>query len=134
MIGLTQDELHRLALFNLHTLVHPALKVQQMRLAPPDSADLAKGVGFFHFIETGHGLEASCLLLAPIWDTLRSLVHGELRVVVPNPASCMFCGADDLMTLAMMTGLARSTKAESGASGLSDLAFTVCADGRVMQC
>jgi hypothetical protein len=129
---LTADELRMLAANNLHKRVYPVLKVQQMRLAPPGSQDPGDGTGFFHYIETGDGMEASCLLIGPLWDTFKSLVAGELRIVVPNQDMCMFCGTGDALTLRMMSDIGRDTKAESGMRGLSDQVLTVDPKGQLL--
>ena len=130
-LGVTADELYTLAGDNLYRLVHPVLRVQQMRLVPPGGADTGKGMSFFHYLETGGGTEAACLLLAPIWASVKHLLVGPVRIVVPTQSVCMFCGADDAMTFAMMCDIARDTKAEAGASGLSDLIFTIDTQGLI---
>jgi hypothetical protein len=130
-LGVTTEKLYTLAGDNLYALVQPVLRVQQMRLVPPGGADADKGMSFFHYLETGGGMEASCLLLAPIWASVKHLLVGPVRIVVPTQSVCMFCGADDAMTFAMMCDIARDTKAEAGASGLSDLIFTIDAQGLI---
>ena len=130
-LGVTTDKLLTLAAEHLYALVHPVLRVQQMRLVPPEGADTGKSMSFFHYLETGGGMEASCLLLAPIWGSVKHLLVGPVRIVVPTQNVCMFCGADEPMTLAMMCDIARDTKAEAAASGLSDLIFTVDAQGLI---
>jgi hypothetical protein len=74
-------------------------------------------------------MEASCILLAPVWESARDQVLGPLRIVVPTANTCMFCGADDPLALATMCNVARDAKAQAGALGLSDLIYTVDANG-----
>ena len=133
--GFSVEELLGLATFNLHTAVHPVFTLKQLRLAPPDgaAASAVPGMGFFHYIETGDDMEASCLLVGPIWEALRPLVPGPLRIVVPNRNSCMFCGADDTLTVAMMRDIGRSTMSDSGVNGLSDRMYTIDVNGRLLE-
>ncbi|MES2322034.1 MAG: hypothetical protein V4633_07220 [Pseudomonadota bacterium] len=131
-LGKEADALLRLAIDNLHHAIHPLLRVQQMSLVPPDSVD-AQPVGFFHYLETGSDLEASCLLIHAIWPSLQSVVKGELRIMVPTAGQCLFCGADDTLALAMMSDIGRDTCAEAGAQGLSALLYTIDADGELTQ-
>jgi hypothetical protein len=131
-LHMTADELCTLAKDNLYALLHPALTFKQMRLVKPGAEDDPNAMRFYNYIETGGAMEASCILLAPIWPSVKHLLVGPLRIIVPRPDTCMFCGADDATSLAMMCGAAMELKAEAGAVDLSDLIYSVSEDGRLL--
>jgi hypothetical protein len=130
-LHMTASELCTLANDNLYALLHPALAFKQMRLAKPGAENDANAIRFFNYVETGGSMEASCILLAPIWASVKHLLVGPLRIVIPTPNICMFCGADDAITFRMMCDIARDLKAEAGVSGLSDMIYTVNEAGRL---
>lgn len=126
---LSEEKLYQMAVANLYKLLHPRLVFQQM--AADAGPDGTPGARYFSYIETGDGLEASCLLLWPVWQALAEQVDGPLRIVVPSAGTCLFCGADDAVALAMMTDVAGETLDEAGADALSKLTWSVDAAGRV---
>jgi hypothetical protein len=131
--GRTPAELKRLATDNLYREIHPALAVKQLSLVPPEATSVEEGLGFFHMIETGGKLEASCILIAPIWNALCPLVQGDLRIVIPDRSTCHFCGTESDLTLAMMTDLAHDTYLNSITDRVSMAVFTVNEEGELSQ-
>jgi hypothetical protein len=116
------DRLHELAVHNLYTLMHPRLTFKQFVLE--DSAGGAAGPHFFSYVETGDGLEASCLLLQPVWEAVAAQFKSPLRIAVPTAGTCMFCSADDGIAVSMMCDIAGETWSEAGDGALSALTYS----------
>lgn len=117
------DRLYELALHNLYALTHPRLTFKQFVLE--DSAGGAAGPRFFSYVETGDGLEASCLLLQPVWKAVAAEFKGPLRVAVPTAGTCLFCSADDFIAVSMMCDIAGETWSEAGDGALSALTYSM---------
>jgi uncharacterized protein YtpQ (UPF0354 family) len=128
-LRITAEQLYSIAKHNLYALVQPVFTAKQMRVAPQLRANAAGSTSFFYQVETGGSMEAACILLPSVWESVKDLVAGPLRIVVPTQTTCMFCGADDELTFAVMCEIAHQTKVEGGDSALSDLIYTVDADG-----
>jgi len=124
---MTVGELYELAVWNLYVALQPKMAFKQMG----QGEDGQSAMRFFSFVETGDGLDATCLLLLPVWQTVAAQAQGPLRIMVPNAHSCYFCGADDALSLAMMSDVADASWSESGDGALSRLTYAVDAVGRV---
>jgi hypothetical protein len=122
--------LHSTSVDNMYRVIHDGLKFSQMTLVPPEPkkspflkrafSSAPAPVPTYFSIETGNNLEANCILLAPIWESVKSLVKGDLRIVIPRQNVCLFCGADDPF-LPMMTDTAEQLRTER-----PDLALSAC--------
>ena len=123
------DRLYELAIHNLYALTHPRLAFKQFVLE--DSEGGAAGPRFFSYVETGDGLEASCLLLQPVWETIAAEFKGPLRIAVPTAGTCLFCSADDFIAVSMMSDIASETWSEAGDGALSALTYSTDGAGRV---
>jgi hypothetical protein len=117
------DRLRELAVHNLYALMHPRLTFRQFVLE--DSAGGAAGSRFFSYVETGNGLEASCLLLQPVWEAVAAQFRSPLRIAVPTAGTCMFCSADDGIAVSMMCDIAGETWSEAGDGALSALTYSM---------
>ena len=127
---MTVDQLYKLAVWNLYRQLQPRMMFKQMQHGDGGSGG-SGGARYFSYVETGNGLEAACLLLAPVWQSVAGHVKGPVRIMVPNAHSCFFCGADDPVGFAMMSDIGCETWSESGADALSPYTYEVDAAGRV---
>jgi hypothetical protein len=116
---LNPDQLYQRAVDNLYVLLRPRLLFRQ------------NGPNCFSLIETGDNLEASCLLLPPIWDSVRYLLKGPLRIAIPTKGNCFYCGADDSRSYQTMRQVARDLRDASPDRSLSDYIYTVDPAGAV---
>jgi hypothetical protein len=123
------DRLYELAIHNLYALTHPRLTFKQFVLEDRD--DDTAGARFFSYVETGDGLEASCLLLQPVWKAIAAEFKGPLRIAVPTAGTCVFCKADDFIAVSMMCDIASETWSEAGDGALSALTYATDGAGRV---
>ena len=87
-------------------------------------------MSLFSYLEVGEDMEASCLLLTPLWSALAEKVSGELRIAVPTRNHCLFCGADEPV-LPMMRSFSNSLFEEASDQGLSKTLFSI-RDGNVV--
>ena len=126
---MTIEQLYKLAVWNLYRNLQPKMTFKQMSLE--QRPDGGTGERFFSCVEVGNRLEATCLLLSPVWQSVASRVEGPVRIMVPNAHSCYFCGADDPISFAMMSDIGAATWSESGSDALSPYTFEVDAAGRV---
>ena len=123
------DRLYELAIHNLYALTHPRLTFKQFVLEDREGG--TAGARFFSYVETGDGLEASCLLLQPVWEAVAAEFKGPLRIAVPTAGTCVFCSADDEIAVAMMCDIAGETWSEAGDGALSALTYSTDGAGRV---
>lgn len=121
-LGLTVEELQDIAAHNLYAKVRPQLQFERVAMQGPTGET---GPGFFHYLTAGEGLSATCMLLSPIWDHIGHLVQGRFRIAIPNADTCLFCGSDEELTVAMMTDIADDIWRESGDKALSRQIFTL---------
>jgi len=124
-LGLAAGQIHSAALKNLHACIADKVVIKKLALYPPDALGADEpAVPFFSYLEVGEDMEASCLLLEPLWRSLAEPVSGDLHFVVPTPNHCFFCGADDQALMAMQ-GVADGIRADAGPKALSAMTFTL---------
>jgi hypothetical protein len=124
------DRLYGLAIHNLYALTHPRLTFRQFALE--DSAGGTDGSRLISYVETGAGLEASCLLLQPVWEAFAAQFNGPVRIAVPTAGTCLFCSADNKIAVAMLCDIAGETWSEAGDGALSALTYSMDGAGRVV--
>jgi hypothetical protein len=131
-VGLDQSTVHPASLENLCNTLDGTFRVTQLSLTPsgpaPTKVDAALTPMYFS-MDTGGGLEASCILLPPIWESVAHLVKGDLRIAIPRQNACLFCGADDPW-LPMMISIAEQIRTERPDLALSAYLFGI-SDGTV---
>jgi hypothetical protein len=123
------DRLYELAIHNLYALTHPRLSFKQFVLEGSEGG--TAGAHFFSYVETGDGLEASCLLLQPVWEAVAAEFKSPLRIAVPTAGTCLFCRADDFIAVSMMCDIASETWSEAGDGALSALTYSTDGAGQV---
>lgn len=128
---MTVDGLYELAVWNLYRQLQPRMMFKQMGSGQHGNGGGGGGASLFSYVETGIGLEAACLLLAPVWQSVAGHVKGPVRIMVPNAHSCFFCGADDPVAFAMMSDIGGETWSDAGAAALSPYTYEIDAAGRV---
>jgi len=124
-LGMTSEELQDLAADNLYSRIYSNIQIEKVQMQGPKGEH---GPQFFHYLKVEEGLAAACLLLAPIWSSVGHLVKGDLRIAIPNASTCMFCGSEEELTLAMMSDIAGDVWQEAGTLGLSKQIFTLDSD------
>jgi hypothetical protein len=123
-LGLSEAQIHATALQNLYACIAGKVAIKKLVLSPPNAPGTDDpAVPFFGYLEVGEDMEASCLLLEPLWRSLADSVAGELCFVVPTPNHCFFCGAADPALVAMQ-GVADGIRADAGPKALSAMTFT----------
>lgn len=129
-LGLSAAQIHALALQNLYAHIASKVVIKKLALSPPGAPGTDDSAApLFSYLEVGEDMEASCLLLEPLWRSLADSVTSDLCLVVPTPNHCFFCGAND-QALVAMQGIANGIRADAGPKGLSAMTFT-WRDGQV---
>ncbi len=121
-MNLSHQSLHERALANLTEHVRHRIKAKKIALTPPSGSDANSDAPFFFQLEVGEDLEAACLLLSWLWQSLSANVVGELRVAVPAKNYFLFCGAGD-PGFPLFQTVALNAFKDSGDSGLAAQIF-----------
>ena len=123
-LGLSLQALHELALVNLTEFVRNRITAKQFALVPPQTKPSDSGNVLLSHVEVGEDMEASCILLPWLWQSLGARVQGDLRLAVPTRGHLLFCGTSDPGILWFQTA-ASEIYASATAGAISARLFAV---------